>query len=217
MSGIPEPAPSSAFSSLPSPPPLSQQAGGGLSISDAFEGLSAGGGLSSPSYAAPVPSFGGYAGDASVSSAQDELYHIPDPAPVTTAPAPAPAQASRSAPAEAPKTSQQIKDSYNLGEASEELTKLRAILQKLQAENISLKATMGSLTEEEKDVQKELHGVVAEISKLSNELTSLRAKVLAAKSRLLEATAELKASNEKKGYGVFCLRFRSRRLSIFLP
>lgn len=159
--------------------------------------------MASPSYAAPASSFGGYAGDASVSSAQDEIFHIPDPpAPAPAAnSAPAPAPAARSFPAEAPKTSQQIKDSYNLGEASEELTKLRAILQKLQAENISLKATMGSLTEEEKDVQKELHGVVAEISKLSNELTSLRAKVLAAKSRLLEATAELKANNEKKGYG----------------
>lgn len=87
-----------------------------------------------------------------------------------------------------------------MGEASEELVKLRAILQKLQAENISLKATMGGLTEDEKEVQKELHSVVQEISKLSHDLTSLRAKVLAAKSRLLEATAELKAGHEKKRY-----------------
>jgi Cytoskeletal-regulatory complex EF hand len=91
MSGIPEPAPSSAFSSLPSPPPLSQPAGG-LSISDAFEGLGGGlGGMASPSYVAPVSSFGGYGGDASVSSAQDEMFHIPDPAPVMSVQAPAPA------------------------------------------------------------------------------------------------------------------------------
>jgi hypothetical protein len=200
----PEPAATSAFSSLPSPPPLAQT--GGMSISDAFEGLDGGATLGMSGGVPPATSFGGYGGgfggDASVSSAQDELRHHHHEA-ATVAPEPAPALRSAApAFAEPPKTAQQIKESYNLGESTEELSKLKAVLQKLQAENISLKATMGSLTEEEKDVQRELHGVVAEISKLSNELTSLRAKVLASKSRLLEATAELKANNEKKGYDV---------------
>lgn len=72
------------------------------------------------------------------------------------------------------------------------------MLQKLQAENISLKASLGTMTEEEKEVQKEIGATVAEIGKLSNELTTLRAQVLAAKSALLEAAAELKGHQEKK-------------------
>jgi hypothetical protein len=198
----PQPDPSAAFSSLAGPPPLTQT--GGVSISDAFEGLGSGpslGALGGPPAASSFGGYGGggYGGDASVSSAQDELQHHHYEAAAATAPEPAPAPRPPAF-AEPPKTAQQIKESYNLGESAEELSKLKVVLQKLQAENISLKATMGSLTDEEKDVQRELHGVVAEISKLSNDLTSLRAKVLAAKSRLLEATAELKANSEKKGY-----------------
>ena len=68
-----------------------------------------------------------------------------------------------------------------------------------QAENISLKAQLGNLSEEEKDVQKQLSASAAEISRLSNGLTTVRAQVLASKARLLEATAELKAVEEKKG------------------
>lgn len=194
-------AASSAFANLPGPPPLTQPGGGGLSISDAFEGLNGGGGFGGggfgggsalppmSAYETPALSFGGAA---SVASEADEAAYRYE--------APAPSPAAAPAPAPVPKTTQQLKDSYHMGEASEELVKLRAILQKLQAENISLKATMGGLTEDEKEVQKELHSVVQEISKLSHDLTSLRAKVLAAKSRLLEATAELKAGHEKKRY-----------------
>jgi chromosome segregation ATPase len=99
---------------------------------------------------------------------------------------------------EKPKTTKELASSYEMGDTSAELEKLKTMLQKLQAENISLKASLGTMTEEEKEVQKEISATVAEIGKLSNELTSLRAKVLAAKSALLEATAELKGHHEKK-------------------
>ena len=98
-----------------------------------------------------------------------------------------------------PKSSSALAADYDMGDASVELTKLKAVLQKLQAENISLKAQLGSMSDEEKDVQKEISATVAEVGKLSNELTTLRAQVLASKSRLLEASAELKAAREKKG------------------
>lgn len=103
------------------------------------------------------------------------------------------------APAEATaKDSKQLAQSYNMGDDAIELDKLKGTLQKLQAENISLKAQLGSLTEEEKEVQKEVVATIHEIGGLSDELTGLRAEVHEAKSALLEATADLKASNEKK-------------------
>jgi chromosome segregation ATPase len=80
-----------------------------------------------------------------------------------------------------------------------ELDKMKVVLQKLQAENISLKAQLGTMTEDEKDVQRQLNATVAEIGVLSNRLTTLRAQVLASKASLMEATAELKAAQEKKG------------------
>jgi chromosome segregation ATPase len=87
--------------------------------------------------------------------------------------------------------------SYKMGGSTDELQKLKEALQKLQAENISLKASMGSLSLDEQDTQKELNATVAEVAKLSNELTKTRAQVLASKSRLLQAAAELKAAKEK--------------------
>ena len=89
--------------------------------------------------------------------------------------------------------------SYDMGDSHQELDKLKSVLQKSQAENISLKAQLGSLTDEEKDVQKELGAVVAEIGSLSNELVGLRNEVLSAKTRLLEASAQLKSAHERKG------------------
>ena len=60
------------------------------------------------------------------------------------------------------------------------------------------------MTDEEHDIQKELNATVAEVTKLASGLTNVRAQVLASKSRLLEATAELKAAQQKKGY-VICV------------
>lgn len=182
----------SNLANMPGPPPISQM--GGVSISDAFEGLGGGDTGSISSYRATTPY--------EQQQTSYEQHNNPNVASPKQSPkaeaAPAPAPASRTI--ESPKTTKQLASSYNMGEAHEELEKLKAVLQKLQAENISLKATMGSMTEEEKDIQKELSATVAEVSKLSNELTTLRAQVLASKSRLLEASAELKATKEKKEY-----------------
>ncbi|GKY99291.1 hypothetical protein MPSEU_000884200 [Mayamaea pseudoterrestris] len=188
------------LNNLPGPPPLQPQ--GGMSISDAFEGLDAAGGASG----------GGGGGGASVTSfggggLDEHSYHQFSQPPVAGSSSfdmgPSASVARVSSPvvktdSRRPKTSEQLKHSYNLESSSEELTKLKEILQKLQAENISLKASMGHLNEEEKDIQRELGAVVSEISKLSNELTTLRAKVLASKSKLIEAAAELSAAKEKK-------------------
>jgi hypothetical protein len=185
-----------------SAPPLQQQ-GGGMSISDAFEGLTpvdAG-----PSYlnaAPPVPSSVTF--ENSTPHAQEPVA-APAPAPaMQLQPAPTPAPAYTPSPEytpapEPPKTTEQLASSYNMGGANEELDKLKGILQKLQAENISLKAQLGTMSSEEMDVQRDLSATVVEIGNLSNELTGMRAQVLAAKSRLLEATSELKSAKEKKG------------------
>jgi hypothetical protein len=174
-----------------------------MSISDAFEGLTpvdAG-----PSYlnaAPPVPSSVTF--ENSTPHAQEPVA-APAPAPaMQLQPAPTPAPAYTPSPEytpapEPPKTTEQLASSYNMGGANEELDKLQGILQKLQAENISLKAQLGTMSSEEMDVQRELSATVVEIGNLSNELTGMRAQVLAAKSRLLEATSELKSAKEKKG------------------
>jgi len=181
------------------PPPVVST--GGLSISDAFEGLSmTSEGPRSPPQNTPLPSYvpqqnHGYSGlgNHQPSVPEDTETTFASPPLVREVPAPT------SGPTAHPASSKDLAASYQMGDSNEELIKLKAVLQKLQAENISLKAQMGSMTEEEKDVQKELSAIVAEIGKLSNELHSLRAQVLQAKTRLLEASAELKSSHEKKG------------------
>lgn len=184
------------------PPPISKP--GGLTISDAFEGLSMTPGASrSPQPTQSLPSyvpeqnhgFGGAGGHVS-EIPEPKMSLSASPPPMAEAPSrfstPTPTNA-------APPSSKSLAADYNMGDSNEELVKLKAVLQKLQAENISLKAQMGGMTDEEKDIQKELNAVVAEIGKLSNELHTLRSQVLQAKTRLLEASAELKASHEKKG------------------
>ena len=168
-------------------PPL--RPAGGVGISDAFEGLdgTGGGGLSGPppitASSLPDPgSFKSFSFDHTPA-----VSTIPEPEPAPTPP-----------PMEKPKTSKELASSYQMGDSNAELEKLKIMLQKLQAENISLKASLGSMTEEEKEVQKEISATIAEIGKLSNELTTLRAQVLAAKSALLEAAAELKGHHDKK-------------------
>jgi hypothetical protein len=172
-----------------------------MNISDAFEGLNPAGDTGSiSSYRASTPvqttkSFDHSApgSNAIPSPGQQPRATFMNADEQERAPVPSPAPAP-------PQTTKQLASSYNMGEANEELEKLRGVLQKLQAENISLKAKLGTMGEEEKDIQKELSATIAEISKLSSELTTLRAQVLASKSRLLEASAELNAAKEKKKY-----------------
>jgi hypothetical protein len=80
----------------------------------------------------------------------------------------------------------------------QELEKVRSVLQKLQAENISLKAQLGQCSDEEKQVRDEIGKTVNEIGTLSQELTSLRSQVVDAKASLIEASAELKSQLEKR-------------------
>jgi hypothetical protein len=173
---------------LPSVVPAS-----GLNISDAFEGLSTTSGQDDNT---PLPS---YVPGPSAAQAQ-QMPHLPEEHPVQALaprhqPSPVPQV---SVPHLEPRSNSELVASYDMGDSTMELGKLKNVLQKLQAENISLKAQLGSMTEEEKEVQKEVGATVSEIGKLSNELTTLRAQVLAAKSKLLEASAELKAAREKK-------------------
>ena len=85
-----------------------------------------------------------------------------------------------------------------LGTDDEELTKMEAVLQKLRAENISLRAQMGQYTEEELEVRKQISVTISEIGIISQEVAGLRVKVSDAKSALIEATIELKAKTEEK-------------------
>jgi hypothetical protein len=197
-----------AFASTQGPPPLSQQGVGGVGISDAFEGLVSGGdtgSISSYRAATPVPAANSFQ-MAAASFDHSAYSSMPSqnlsPPRVSTEQEAAPEATMPTAQL----TSAQLALSYDMGEANEELDKLRGALQKLQAENISLKAKMGTMTDEEHDVQKELNATVAEVAKLASNLTSVRAQVLASKSRLLEASADLKATKEKKGYVVSCVR-----------
>lgn len=194
------------------PPPI--VAGGGMSISDAFEGLS----LTSeqqqqppppsstsylsappvesrslPSYVPEAPEYES-ATAAAIAPISPQPYSQPkrffqEKPVVSQPPAPTPSAAAMSIP---------DASSYDLGDAHFELDKLKSVLQKLQAENISLKAQLGNMTDDEKEVHKELGVVVAEIGKLSSELSVQRQHVLDAKNSLLEASAELKAQHEHK-------------------
>lgn len=193
-------------SGLQGPPPIAQP--GGMGISDAFEGLSTGGdGMGSMPPPTSGFSLGGGLGSGSdyggapSSEPSPKVQPTQPPRSMSSPPAmhemPPPTMAP-SMP-EPPKTSEALAQSYNMSDHTGELEKLKAVLQKLQAENISLKAQLGTMSEEEKEVQRHINATVAEIGDLSNRLTTLRAQVLASKSRLMEATAELKAAREKKG------------------
>jgi Cytoskeletal-regulatory complex EF hand len=212
----PPPAPAAAphqqqiKSSLPGPPPLPPQGGGGLSVSDAFEGLGP------PGDTGSIASFSRTNQTAYESSQQQPSYSyqqhsiphtvvetVEEDAPMSPIMEPAKKRVvDLSGPPMVSTMTRDLAKSYDLGESTIELEKLRSALQKLQAENISLKARLGSMTEEEKDLQKELGATISEIIKLSGELTTVRAQVLASKSRLLEASSELKTAKEKKGYEV---------------
>jgi hypothetical protein len=197
-----------SISGVAGPPPLSKP--GGVSISDAFEGLDGIGGSSDMMQNNNATSFSYNVGDtgsissynaltpppptthANFSTVSDVVEAIPEPAPEHRNVVPA-----MEAKYDNNTIDKHYVDSYNMGESSVELKKLKDALQKLQAENISLKASMGSLSLEEQDTQKELNATIAEVTKLANDLTKTRAQVLASKSRLLQSTAELKAAKEK--------------------
>jgi hypothetical protein len=188
MAPSPQPrSPVHSFAQHQVPPEVATS---GMSISDAFEGLSTTSGdvhqSSLPAYVPDTPKHA-YA----FSAVPEEPPQVESP---YAPPAPAPAWVAPPAP-----STKSLASSYDMGTANEELEKLKNVLQKLQAENISLKAQMGSMSEEEKDVQRELGATVAEVGKLSSELQTSRAQVLASKTRLLEASADLRAAREKKG------------------
>jgi hypothetical protein len=182
---------------------------GGMSISDAFEGLT----LTSdqpPQQHSSTPM--AHVESRSLPSYIPEAA-APEPAPLSPKPSyihphsvaaetesgNSPARVPARKPVQSAAPSLPDASSYDLGDAHSELDKLKSVLQKLQAENISLKAQLGSMSDDEKEVQKELGAVVAEIGRLSSDLTIQRQKVLEAKNRLLEASAELKAHQEHKG------------------
>ena len=100
-----------------------------------------------------------------------------------------------------PIQSQVAKDTNSATSSSNsqsELEKVRAVLQKLQAENVSLKAQLGQYSEEEQSIRGEISKTVNEIGSLSQELSALRSQVVNAKSNLIEASAELKSQVEKR-------------------
>ena len=202
----------SQASMLNGPPPLPKTPIAAMDISDAFEGLDAGSRLP------PQSGFGGlngtpsYVHGASTQAPVVETVNESKPeAPIkreysaegygygtTLGTASSVGVTHSVTPMQTPSTTQQLAQNYNLGDSHSELGKLQAVLQKLQAENISLRAQVGSMTEDEKDVHKQIGATVEEISKLSSELTTLRAQVLSTKSKLLESTAELQAGRQKK-------------------
>ena len=196
------------------PPPVA--APGGVSISDAFEGMAAV--PPEPSSAAMSSSVGGDGGSGGYGNAPPSPSPVAaeQPLPVVQAPpagvipdvqpqpepvaAPAPVPVPSEVPAPAPVTMGiAAAPAAPPAATTDELSKLQATLQKLQAENISLKAKLGDVSEEEADVRREIGQTVSEIGRLSQELTGLREQVAEAKAALIEATAELKAQKEKKG------------------
>ena len=202
---------------------------GGMSISDAFEGMSVAGSVDplygqqqqqqqqQPQMEQQQPSLPSYVPaeqPQQQQQQQSQLSPIPTPAMPDPSlsnpppeslmqpqlvPTPSVVEQAPPSPTPAPST-KELASAYDMGDANQELGKLKDVLQKLQAENISLKAQLGSMSEEEKDVQKELSATVAEIGNLSNTLHTLRQEVLASKTRLLEASAQLKAAKEQQGY-----------------
>lgn len=88
----------------------------------------------------------------------------------------------------------------NSNAESSELEKLRNDMQQLKAENISLKAQLGSFSGDEIEVQSEIAKTVSMISAFSHEVKFMRSNVIKAKISLIESTAELKAQVEKRAF-----------------
>jgi hypothetical protein len=187
------PPPPAATSFDRGPPPIVST--GGMSISDAFDGLS----MTSepqPSPKQASSSLPSYVPDHGFGRLGNQPAAVPEE-PASMSPSP-PAPAPMPEPSGPPPSSRALADNYEMGDSHQELDKIKSVLQKLQAENISLKAQLGGMSGEEKDVQKELSAAVKEIGNLSNELHTNRSQVLQAKTRLLEASSELKAAHGRK-------------------
>ena len=198
------------------PPPLGGPgtgAMGGMSISDAFEGMNTMDNANDFSQPAPVqeapaalPSYVPDAPPAAPTPAvqvepptpQPQASYVQPPLSTDAAigqPAPVP----EPVPAPVPEATLKPSPSYEVSDTHvEELAKLKEMLFKLQAENVSLKAQLGNMTEEEKNVQQALGQTVTEITALTTDLGNQRKQVLEAKNRLLEAQAELKANKDTK-------------------
>ena len=205
--------------SLPGPPPIASA--GGVSISDAFADLNPD--VASVGYDAPAPAPGfdtpapgyGVASQSPLKMERDEdtLRVLPDIASLSdntqngmgrvsalTMSNPLLSDSPEGSALNAVAATGAVSaNDYTLGDDNSELLKLRSTLQKLQAENISLKAKLGDVSDEEKEVRREIHATVVEVGRLSQELTGLREQVGAAEASLIEATAHLKAQREKKG------------------
>ncbi|CAJ1956521.1 unnamed protein product [Cylindrotheca closterium] len=217
MSSMPPPA-----AVMPPPTPAQQQPpalqptlqpSGGMSISDAFEGMNMATPAPEPA-PAPTPALPSYVPEEQQAPPPQQQQTMPAPtmaaagmaamgmaaaaAPSMMEP-PAPAPAVETIPEPAPVNTKDLAKNYQMGDESQELSKLKDVLQKLQAENISLKAQLGSMTEEEKEVHAQLGGTIAEIGNLSQQLQGLRVQVSDAKTKLLEASGKLKAAQEQKG------------------
>ncbi|KAL7579002.1 hypothetical protein ACA910_019046 [Epithemia clementina (nom. ined.)] len=200
-----------ALKQVSQPPPLSA-AQGGMSISDAFEGL--GTDPTTPEMFAPPPEPAPVEYAPPMPSSPE-----PAPAPVVAVPATAPLPGAHAATAQAgmsssmsasagggrglesPDRSSPPTASSVMGTSSSstEVMQMRELLQKLQAENISLKAQLSGTTEDERDVQKELSMTIAEVARLSSVLSGLRQQVAAQKQRLADLTATLKSAKDNAG------------------
>jgi predicted RNase H-like nuclease (RuvC/YqgF family) len=167
-----------------------------MGITDAFEGLNpaaAGQGYTEPTKYDSMPPSLPSMGFNTLNSSQEPVIET-----ITEPEKPSQSAYIPPAPVPPPKSTEQLAASYKMGDDSDELKKLKATLQRLQAENIALRAQMGSMSEEERSVQKEAAATISEIARLSAELSEVRAQVLSTKSRLMESTAELTAAKEKK-------------------
>eukprot|EP00522_Entomoneis_paludosa_P011313 CAMPEP_0172447012 /NCGR_PEP_ID=MMETSP1065-20121228/6408_1 /TAXON_ID=265537 /ORGANISM="Amphiprora paludosa, Strain CCMP125" /LENGTH=998 /DNA_ID=CAMNT_0013198205 /DNA_START=21 /DNA_END=3017 /DNA_ORIENTATION=- len=193
---------------LGGPPPL-----GGMNISDAFDGLD------------PSPTAAAGPGDAAPSYGMEEppASEMPPPPQMTAAAAvPSPQMEQPTPQQQPPAVSMQPtvgvamsvpvgggSDSgggipapaaaavaSSSGSSSDELAQAKELLQKLQAENISLKAQLSNFSEEEMEAQRELALTVSEIARLNSVLTGLRGEALSAKGRLADLTAAVKSSKD---------------------
>lgn len=186
----------SVMSQLSAPPPLPS---GGASISDAFDGLDGigSGPTDMNSYltsAPPVQTVSSFDG-----ANQREEPPATVSAPTTLQQEQPPLQVKPHFEMPPHMRSGPPPIGHSATSDSQDLEQLREALQKLQAENIALKAQMGHLAEEESVVTKQVSQTAVELSQLSSQLTQVRAQMLASKARLMEATAELNAAKERKG------------------
>jgi len=118
--------------------------------------------------------------------------------PMSTSAAPWPVEENKTVPTIDKPIAATIKFQDDDNNDAKELVKMQAVLQKIQAENISLKAQMGQYTAEELQVRSDITRTIEDIGVSSQEVATLRVQVSNAKAALIEATTELKFKNERK-------------------